>query len=154
MLDQLSERAVGEARLRAHLVLHERADAPQRLIIAIEPGSYVRPHVHPVSESWSGDESLVVLRGSAAVLLFDQRGAVVDRVRLECGEAYQIPGGKGHSVVALTPRCVLYEVKPGNRPDPDRLWLPGTLEDSQVSAARAQARDWVRECLEVSVSEG
>jgi cupin fold WbuC family metalloprotein len=150
MLDQLSDQAVDEPRLRAHLVLHERADLPQRLVIAIEPGSYVRPHVHPVSERWSGDESLIVLRGSAAVLLFDQQGAVTDRLRLECGESYHILGGEGHSVVALTPRCVLYEVKPGNRPEPDRRWLPGTLDDSQVSEARAQARTWMRACSSMS----
>ena len=143
-LSRLSADAAAAPRRRAHLLLHERAEDPQELVIAIEPGSYVRPHLHPVSAAWTGRESLTVLRGGIAVLLFDLDGVLAQRIELGPSEHCTIPGGQGHGVAALEPGSILYEVKPGSRPDPDRIWLPGTIEETDLEQARAQALAWAR----------
>ena len=58
-LDDLCKAARNSERRRAHLLLHSgHQDQVQRLVIAVEPGTYVRPHKH--SEQW---EMLVLLSG-------------------------------------------------------------------------------------------
>lgn len=50
-LTAMSEQAASVARLRAHRTLHEELSDPvQRLAIAMEPGTYIRPHRHP--QTW------------------------------------------------------------------------------------------------------
>ena len=47
-LDELSGKAVAAERRRAHLNVHASLDANvQRLFIATEPDTYMRPHRHP-----------------------------------------------------------------------------------------------------------
>ena len=47
LLDELCARARSVPRLRAHHNLHDSPEAPaHRLLVAMEPGSYVRPHRH------------------------------------------------------------------------------------------------------------
>ena len=50
-LAQLADAAAASTRRRSHILLHaDHQDQVQRLLIALEPDSYVRPHVH--SEQW------------------------------------------------------------------------------------------------------
>jgi cupin fold WbuC family metalloprotein len=57
-LAPLLQAATASTRKRSHLLLHaDQQDQVQRLLIALEPESYVRPHVH--SEQW---EMIVLLR--------------------------------------------------------------------------------------------
>jgi hypothetical protein len=56
---RLLETAAASTRKRSHLLLHaDQQDQVQRLLIGLEPASYVRPHVH--GEQW---EMIVLLRG-------------------------------------------------------------------------------------------
>jgi cupin fold WbuC family metalloprotein len=56
---RLLQTAAASARKRSHLLLHaDHHDPVQRLLIGLEPESYVRAHVH--SEQW---EMIVLLRG-------------------------------------------------------------------------------------------
>ena len=58
-LVRLLDTAAARTRKRAHLLLHaDHQDQVQRLLIGLEPATYVRPHVH--SEQW---EMIVLLRG-------------------------------------------------------------------------------------------
>jgi hypothetical protein len=58
-LVRLLDTAAASTRKRAHLLLHaDHQDQVQRLLIGLEPATYVRPHVH--SEQW---EMIVLLRG-------------------------------------------------------------------------------------------
>jgi Domain of unknown function (DUF6016) len=70
-LAQLADAAAASARRRSHILLHaDHQDQVQRLLIALEPDSYVRPHVH--SEQW---EMIVLLRGRLDLLIFGQEAA-------------------------------------------------------------------------------
>ncbi len=60
-------------RKRSHLLLHSGPDDQvQRLLIVLQPGSYVRPHRH--SEQW---EVLILLRGRGQLLQFSENGALL-----------------------------------------------------------------------------
>jgi cupin fold WbuC family metalloprotein len=61
---ELVRQAEASERKRSHLLLHAgHDDQVQRLLIALQPGTYVRPHHH--SEQW---EMLILLSGRAHLL--------------------------------------------------------------------------------------
>lgn len=114
MMDSLVEKAQAAPRLRANVNVHDDLHEPvQRLFIAIEPGSYVQPHRHPEPEKW---EFFFVVRGRVAALFFDQEGQVTERVELVPGgpvHGFEIPPNTWHTVLALEPGTVFFEVKQG-----------------------------------------
>lgn len=114
LLDELVSKAKASARLRANRNVHASLDElVQRLFIAIEPGSYVRPHRHPEAEKW---EFFMVVRGRLAALLFDEQGQVLRREELTPGgplHGFEIPPNTWHCVVALESESVFFEVKQG-----------------------------------------
>jgi hypothetical protein len=72
-LAPLLEAATASTRKRSHLLLHaDQQDQVQRLLIALEPESYVRPHVH--GEQW---EMIVLLRGRFDFLIFDPQAELL-----------------------------------------------------------------------------
>ena len=79
-LQEQSEQAENSPRLRAHRNFHpELSDAVQRLAIAMEPGTYIRPHRHPHTF-----ELLLPLSGRFVVLNFLQgRKSVCKKLRFE-----------------------------------------------------------------------
>jgi len=109
-LDTLSSTAAAAPRLRANRNFHAELSAPvQRLAIAMEPGTYVRPHRH--SHSW---ELLTVLRGSFEVIIFDDAGVVSERIKLgEEARVLAMPANTWHSVQSCEPGSVVFEVKLG-----------------------------------------
>ena len=113
-LDQLTEKAKQAERLRTHFNLHELLDEPvQRLAVAMEPGSYIRPHRHPQQEKW---EFFTVLRGTLLMLIFDDDGRVEKRMELSgTGPLYgiELPPGTWHTVISLESGSVFVEVKQG-----------------------------------------
>ncbi|OUR67332.1 hypothetical protein A9Q77_10405, partial [Marinomonas sp. 42_23_T18] len=59
-------------RKRSHHCLHtEHEDPVQRMCIALKKGTYVRPHFHGQKSKW---ELLLVLKGSLALVIFNQAG--------------------------------------------------------------------------------
>ena len=114
LLDELVLKAKASPRLRANHNVHADLHEPvQRLFIAIEPGSYVRPHLHPETEKW---EFFLVLRGKLAALLFDEEGKVIRRETLTpdgAVQGFEIPPNTWHCVVALESGSVFFEVKQG-----------------------------------------
>ena len=151
-LASLSHDAAGSPRRRCNLNLHpELADPVQRLLIAIEPGSYVRPHRHGQPAKW---ELFVILAGRLAVLVFDAEGRVLERDELAAGGATriaEIPPGAWHSVAALEPGTVLFEVKPGPyAPLADKdfaAWAPAEGDAGAAALAERIARARVGELL-------
>lgn len=109
-LAALTREAVASPRKRMNRNLHEDlADPIQRLAIAMEPETYIRPHFH--RHSW---ELLLPLRGRFVVLQFDEQGTVVDRVVLgEEAAVAETPIGGWHAVLSLDPGAVIFEVKHG-----------------------------------------
>jgi cupin fold WbuC family metalloprotein len=119
---RLLETAAASTRKRSHLLLHaDQQDQVQRLLIGLEPGSYVRPHVH--GEQW---EMIVLLRGRFDFLIFDPQAELLQRLAMsEASPVVQIPRGTWHSGVAVAPQTLVLEVKPGPyRPNEFALWAP------------------------------
>lgn len=132
-LNELTAKARGNPRKRQHLNIHESYRDPcQRLFNAIEPGSYIRPHRHAIDLR---DELLVAVRGSMALVTFDEQGKLTEVVRFGVyrnGEVLaigaEVSADTWHTVIALEPGCVLLEVKAGpfdpNQPKDLAVWAP------------------------------
>ena len=110
MLQSLGQQAQASPRRRANHNLHGRLDDPvQRLAIAMEPETYVRPHRHP--HTW---ELLYPLAGRFVVLHFDHEGFVTARSVLgEDASLIETPAGGWHAVLSLDTGGVIFEVKHG-----------------------------------------
>ena len=122
--------AAGQApRRRVHRNFHpDDAYPAHRLLVAIEPGSYVPPHRHL---NPAKDETLLVLRGSLGVVFFDERGVVERSAVLRAGGdalGVDVPHGVFHSVLALEPGTVIFEAKAGPyvpiAPEERAAWAP------------------------------
>lgn len=114
LLKHTCETASASDRRRKNANFHPTDDFPaHRLINAMQPGSYVRPHRHldPFK-----DESIVVLQGRFGYLSFDQNGSVVEVLTLSPqGPVFgvDIPHGTTHTLLALEPDSVFFEAKAG-----------------------------------------
>ena len=112
-LARLSQAARTNARLRMNDNLHAQADPIHRLLNATEPGTYVQPHRHLDPPKL---ETLAVIRGKGAVLVFGDRGELLEHSILSCAGpdlVVELPAGAWHSLVALEPGTVWFEVKAG-----------------------------------------
>lgn len=114
MMDNLSAEAMQNPRLRKNLNLHASYEEPsQRLLNAIEPGSYIRPHRH-LSEPKS--ECFIGIRGKLALILFDNDGHVEKSLSFGPSEdvaGVDLPPGVWHTVVCFEEGSVFFETKPG-----------------------------------------
>ncbi|WP_299088249.1 WbuC family cupin fold metalloprotein [uncultured Bacteroides sp.] len=112
LLDSVSHEARESSRLRMNYNFHESLDAPiQRLLNALEPGTYLPPHRHTDKE-----ETYVVLRGSLLTFFYDDLGNVIEKVNLNPSAGVygvEIPSGTWHSIIALEPGTVIFEIKSG-----------------------------------------
>jgi len=109
-LNELVKAAQASPRRRANLNVHEALSDPvQRLAIAMEPDTLIKPHRHP--HTW---ELLYPLRGRFIVLHFDDAGVVINRAVLGNEVALlETPAGQWHSVLSLNEGGVIFEVKHG-----------------------------------------
>lgn len=114
LLASLIAKAKDAPRKRAHFNLHPELNDPvQRLCIAMEPETYVRPHRHSDPETW---EVLLILRGSLALNIFDERGTVVQRTVLNARgpvTAVEFERNTWHAPVSLESGTVVFEIKQG-----------------------------------------
>lgn len=114
LLADLSAQAKLTPRLRKNLNLHKSYDEPsQRLLNAMEPDSYIRPHRHLRDPK---PESFVGLRGEMVLLIFSDAGVVEKVVPFGPGEdaiGVDLPPGIWHTVICLQEGSVFYETKPG-----------------------------------------
>ena len=138
----LIERAVAASRKsprgRIILPLHRSATDPyQRMLNAVQPGSYIRPHRHHDPPK---GETVIVLRGAVRFLIFRANGAVARDVVLAArGGPYglDVRPGVYHTFIALEPDSVVFEAKTGpyhERADKEFApWAPaeGTPEAAQ-----------------------
>lgn len=130
LLDDLTSKAQQSPRGRTNLNFHAQYDDPvQRLLIAIEPGSYVRPHRHLDAGKW---ELFLIVRGRIAAVFFDDAGRIQERHVLSAQGAvhgFELTADRWHTVVALEPGSVFAEVKAGPfAPTSDKdfaAWAPG-----------------------------
>jgi cupin fold WbuC family metalloprotein len=113
LLDELLRRAAVSPRRRAIHCLHGGDwEHCHRMLNALTPGTYVRPHRH---DSDYQSEAFILLRGRLALLLFDEDGGVdfeQSRILSPIDGLFgmDIPPRLWHSLVALED-AVIYEVK-------------------------------------------
>lgn len=114
VIDQLSLEASRSDRLRKNLNMHDDyADPCQRLFIAMEPGTYIRPHRHTDPPK---PECFMAVRGRMVLLVFEDNGEVREVVPFGVGcetLAIDLPAGEWHSILVLEPQSVFFETKPG-----------------------------------------
>jgi cupin fold WbuC family metalloprotein len=112
-LDELKSKAVQSERRRTHLNVHDTLDASvQRLFIATEPDTYMRPHRHPQAHKW---EFLMVISGEIDLLVFADDGTLIQRENLSPSavRVVEIPSNTWHAYVCQQPGTVVLEVKEG-----------------------------------------
>jgi len=114
LLDATVAYARSSPRRRVIQPFHKHgADPLHRMLNAVQPGSYIRPHRHldpPKAEAF------IVLRGALAFFVFEDDGRVRQCVRLAAGSAcfgVDLQPGVFHSFIALEPDTLIYEVKNG-----------------------------------------
>jgi cupin fold WbuC family metalloprotein len=114
LLDQVTEQAKQSPRLRKNFNLHPSDDfCCHRLLNAMEPDSYIRPHRHLDPAK---DESMVMARGRMGVISFDEAGNVIRTAVIAVAGsavAVDIPHGAFHTVVSLESGTVFFEAKAG-----------------------------------------
>lgn len=118
LMTDLAAHAGKSTRGRQHLNLHASFDDPrQRFLNAILPHGYIRPHRHLLDPK---PETLVALRGSCAIITFDDLGAIMQIaiISADCslpshsGVAAELSAELWHTVIALDDFAVILEVKP------------------------------------------
>jgi len=114
LLSELSEEARLSPRLRKNHNIHPRDNSCcHRLLNAIEPASYIRPHRHLDPEK---DEAFILMNGKLGVITFSNNGEVDETALLSNASgnlAVDIPFGAYHTAVSLEPGTVFFEVKAG-----------------------------------------
>jgi cupin fold WbuC family metalloprotein len=114
ILDETSAKARCSPRRRMNYNIHDDLNDPvNRLLNAMEPETYIRPHRHTQPPK---SESIILLRGALDILVFDDCGALIRRESLSetsgnC--AIDIPAGSWHGLVVRQTDTVVYEVKTG-----------------------------------------
>ena len=130
--------AAANARKREVLVLHRNGAEPlQRMLNALQPGSYIRPHRHGTPPK---SETLVLLSGAAGFVVFEDDGApdAASSVLLHPARgalAVDCRENVWHTFVALEPDTVLFESKAGPfDPGADREFAPWAPEEGSPEA--------------------
>jgi cupin fold WbuC family metalloprotein len=113
-------------------------DSLQRMVNAIEPGSYVRPHRHHAPPK---AESVVLLAGSIGFVAFHadgspNRDACILLHRSRGGLALDCRESVWHTFFALEPDTVVFESKSGPfNPDSDKEFAPWAPAEGSPEAS-------------------
>lgn len=122
-LDVTSAKAKQHERRRMNYNFHpSHEDALHRLLNAMEPGTYIRPHKHQDPDRF---EVFLALRGRFVVVIFDDEGNITHHFILDSREGrygVEIPEKTYHTLISLEPGSVAYEVKQGP-------YLPSTAKN-------------------------
>jgi cupin fold WbuC family metalloprotein len=147
LLDIVSSQAKESPRLRKNHNLHASPEEPcNRLLNAIEPGSYICPHRHLDPTK---DESVVILRGMLGVLIFDDSGAVIRKAKLVAGGetvAVNVRSGVFHTFVCLEENTVFFEAKAGPyktmTSDEFASWAPAEGSEESLGYLETLKKQW------------
>lgn len=113
-IETISQKAKHSPRLRMNHNYHPQLDdLLQRMLNAMEPGTYIQPHKH---EDPDKTEVFFCLRGRILVVEFNDQGEIIDHFDLDTKNgnyACEIPPRTWHTVISLEPGSVAYEIKNG-----------------------------------------
>jgi len=125
LMDSVRDAARQSERRRAVHRFHELDESVQRMINAIEPESYVRPHKHQDPDKF---EMFVALRGRAVVVVFEEDGTVRRSLLIAARgttRGVEIPPRTYHMLIALESGTVLFEIGQGPYdPATHKRWAP------------------------------
>ncbi len=114
LLKSLSNLAALSPRLRSIHCFHDGPDDTlQRMLNAIEPGSYIPPHRHLNPDK---REIFLLVKGKGVVYTFDDNGNLIEYHILDAAignYGVEIAPGTWHTVLSLQPATVFYEFKDG-----------------------------------------
>lgn len=136
LFTEVLEKARRSPRRRMNHNFHSGdAELAHRFLNVLLHGTYIRPHRHldpPKSEAF------LVLEGEVFFLLFDDAGKIVRRELLgpDASFGVDIQPGVWHTVAALSPHAVCYEVKTGPyAPMADKEFAPWAPREGEAGVA-------------------
>jgi cupin fold WbuC family metalloprotein len=137
LLDKTTALAKSSPRRRKNHNFHkEYSDPLQRLLNAMEPYSYIRPHKH---ENPDKREVFFSLRGRILVVEFNETGQITGHTLLDPMKGNfgaEIAERTWHTIIALDPGTVAYEVKDGPYdPADDKCFAPWAPEEGSPEVA-------------------
>ena len=136
LLRRITDEAIQSPRLRKNFNIHPSDESRcHRLLNAIEPASYIRPHRHLDPEK---DEAFILMNGKLGIILFADDGEVAETVLLSQASgnlAVDIPHGLYHTALSLETGTLFYETKAGPYlPITEDEKAPWSPEESDLSA--------------------
>ena len=110
ILDELTEKAKANPRLRCNFDLRNSADdQSQRMLNALEPGTVMPIHRHKGSSA-----TVVCIRGHFEEYFYDENGNLTDTIDMvPGGVVLNIEKGQWHSLKCLESGTVLFAAKDG-----------------------------------------
>ena len=134
LLNEMALKSGKEKRRRAHLTFHKSDDDTlQRMLNAMQPGTYLQPHKH---ENPDKREVFICLTGKMLVVEFDKKGNIAEYMILNPETknfAAEIVPCVYHTVICLEPNSIAYELKDGPyNPEDDKNfagWAPKEGDD-------------------------
>lgn len=137
LLQSLVADAQQSTRRRMNYNFHiNLSDLCQRLLIGIEPGSYIRPHRHR-----DKDETMLVVSGKIGIVFFNPDGSIQNKAILAQGTeniGANISANTFHSFVSLEPGTVFFESKEG----PYQTLLPEEWGQWAPAESDGQAKEY------------
>lgn len=138
LLKPVIEESRSNNRRRKNYNFHKVLEDPlQRMLNVLQPDSYVQPHRHKNPDK---REAFIILKGKLLVVIFNEEGEIIDSAVLDNSTGsygYDIDAGIFHSIIALEPDTVVYEVKDGPYfPLDDKnfaSWAPAEGDENALS---------------------
>lgn len=109
----LIEKAKSAPRLRTNHNFHQTlAENPNRFLNVMVKGTYFTPHRHADPPK---PETILVLKGSALFIIFDESGEITEVHKLgDGGEiGVDMQPSVWHTMIVLSETVVCFEIKPG-----------------------------------------
>lgn len=113
LLAELAQKAADSPRGRQHHNFHEMEEPCHRMVVGLQPTTYIPPHRHLSDDK---AEALIVLKGRLGLLIFDEQGAVIDKRVMQAGGdclGVDLAPGTYHGLVVLEADSMLFECKAG-----------------------------------------
>jgi cupin fold WbuC family metalloprotein len=137
LLDEAVRQARSSPRKRVIVRFHEHEEGLQRMLNAVEPESYVRPHRHVAVYK---PEAFVALRGSLLVIRFADDGAPLEGIVVSPDgpvKGVDIPQRAWHCFIALKSGTVIFEVSQGPYdPTTAKEYAPWSPPEEDVEAGQ------------------
>lgn len=155
LIKRKGEDAELNPRKREIHVLHRGdSDALQRMVNALQPASYIRPHRHLRPPK---AETTILLAGSLGFMTFRDDGTPndADFIHLHPTKALAVDCREGvwHTFFALEPNTVVFEVKAGpHDPAADKEFAPWAPDETSPDAERYLAQ--LKKLFESKCSRG